>query len=65
MIYHNKVNYVDFENISVKTYKRKPIPFYEIANEYSKAHIFMVTHTETVGLTMLENSLAGALVVPP
>ena len=58
-------DHIGVENISVEPYKRKPIPFFEIANEYAKAHIFMVTHTESVGLTMLENSLAGALVVTP
>lgn len=50
----------------------RPITFsrcsvsYEIAcQEYRAAHLFMVTHRESVGLTALEVALAGGLVVVP
>lgn len=60
-----KVVDVDFDNVDIVRYDRTPIPFTEITKEHSKAHIFMVTHPESVGLVVLETSLAGALTVTP
>ena len=60
-----KVVDVDFTNLQIEKYDRSPIPFTEITKEHGKAHIFMVTHPESVGLVVLETSLAGALTVTP
>jgi hypothetical protein len=49
----------------VKPYTRKGIPYVEACKEYSQAHIFMVTHSESVGQTVIETATAGALVVAP
>lgn len=49
----------------VKPYTRKGIPYVEACKEYSQAHIFTVTHTESVGQTVIETATAGALVVAP
>lgn len=45
--------------------RSKVIPITEITKEHCKAHLFMVTHPESVGLVVLETSLAGALTVSP
>lgn len=51
--------------LSVQPYSRKAIPYLEACKEYSRSHIFMVTHAETVGQTVIETATAGALVVSP
>jgi len=58
---------VDFNNLDkIEKFDRsKVIPITEITKEHNKAHIFMVTHPESVGLVVLETSLAGALTVSP
>lgn len=57
---------VDFDNIdTIQPYDRTSIPLTEISKEHSKAHIFMVTHPESVGMVVLETSMAGALTVTP
>lgn len=58
---------VDFKNLDkIKRFDRsKAIPITKITKEHNKAHIFMVTHPESVGLVVLETSLAGALTVSP
>lgn len=60
-----KIIDVDFEDLSIRPYDRTAIPFTEITKEHGKAHIFMVTHPESVGLVVLETSMAGALTVVP
>ena len=45
--------------------RSKVIPITEITKEHNKAHIFMVTHPESVGLVVLETSLAGGFIVSP
>lgn len=60
-----KVIDVDFDNVDIERYDRTPIPFTEITKEHSQAHIFMVTHPESVGLVVLETAMAGALTVTP
>jgi hypothetical protein len=57
------VDFDDIENITV--YDRTAIPISEISEEHGEAHIFMVTHPESVGLVVLETSMAGALTVSP
>jgi hypothetical protein len=58
---------VDFNKVDkIERFDRsKAIPLTEISKEHNKAHIFMVTHPESVGLVVLETSLAGALTVCP
>lgn len=56
---------VDFTNTNIITYDRSAIPFTEVCQEHSRSHIFMVTHPESVGLVVLETSVAGALTVSP
>ena len=58
---------VTFSNLDKipKFDRSKVIPITEITKEHCKAHLFMVTHPESVGLVVLETSLAGALTVSP
>jgi hypothetical protein len=56
---------VDFDNLNIKKYDRTSIPFSEITKEHGAAHIFCVTHPESVGLVVLETAMAGALPVIP
>lgn len=56
---------VDFNNLNIKKYDRTPVPFSEITKEHCAAHIFCVTHPESVGLVVLETAMAGALPVIP
>lgn len=41
------------------------LPFDEIAKKYATAHAFFVTHTETVGGSVIEAATSGALIVTP
>jgi hypothetical protein len=41
------------------------VPWPKATEEYRAAHVFVVTHSESVGLTALECATAGALVVSP
>ena len=61
------VENVTFSNLDkIEKFDRsKVIPITEITKEHCKAHLFMVTHPESVGLVVLETSLAGALTVSP
>ena len=56
---------VDFDDLEIKKYDRTAIPFDEITKEHCAAHIFCVTHPESVGLVVLETAMAGALPVVP
>ena len=37
----------------------------DACKEYGKADIFIVTHSESMGLSVLESALSGALVITP
>jgi hypothetical protein len=50
-------------DLCVKPYTRKTIPYKEACKEYSQAHLFLVTHSESVGQTVIETATAGGLVV--
>jgi len=54
---------VSITNAKASTFERKHVPFPDIAREYRKATVYMVTHKESVGLTCLELAMCGALVV--
>ena len=41
------------------------LPYTEAVNMYNQAQIFFVTHPESLGLSVLEASMAGALIVTP
>jgi hypothetical protein len=57
---------VDLSNLDYKKYDRSlTIPLSEISKEHSAAHIFCVTHPESVGLVVLETAMAGAFIVTP
>lgn len=57
---------VDFTSIkSIEQYDRTSIPLPTICQEHSAAHVFCVTHPESVGLVVLETAMAGALTVTP
>lgn len=45
--------------------KSKAVSFAKLVPEYSSAHVFCVTHPESVGLVALEAAIAGALVITP
>lgn len=49
----------------IQRYDRRAIPFSEICREHGAAHVFCVTHPESVGLVVLETAMAGALPVIP
>ena len=62
------VESVDFTKYEPKLYaghRSSNIPYTEICKEHCKSHIFIVTHPESLGLAVLENALAGALVIVP
>ncbi len=46
-------------------YNRKGLPFPQACAEYRRADIFMVTKPESMGLSMIECAMSGALVVAP
>lgn len=57
---------VDFDHIDdITRYDRTTIPLAEICREHGAAHVFCVTHPESVGQVVLETALAGALPVVP
>lgn len=56
---------LDVENFDVRPYGRAGIPYTAACAEYSQSHLFLVTHQESVGLTILETAMAGALPVVP
>ncbi len=57
---------VDFSQIhNIERYNRKAIPFTDVCREHGAAHIFCVTHPESVGLVVLETAMAGALTITP
>ena len=57
---------VDINDVGeIIEYDRTSIPLTEISREHGEAHVFMVTHPESVGLVVLETSMAGALTVAP
>lgn len=57
--------FIDYKGEPVAKYTRWPVPYLHCCLEYSKSNIFFVTHHESCGLSALEASMAGALVVAP
>lgn len=54
---------IDSGNISVTPYRRTPVPATEFAAELRKSDVFIVTHPESLGLTVLEAAMCGALIL--
>jgi hypothetical protein len=54
---------VTINDAPLKSFERQHVPFPDIAQEYRRTHVYMVTHKESVGLTCLELAYCGALVV--
>ena len=59
------VEYVDLKKPHVPPFTRQHVPFETICEEYCATHVFLVTHPESLGLTVLETAYAGALPVVP
>lgn len=49
----------------VPSFGRLHIPFTQIAEEYGKAHLFVVTHPESLGQSVIEAAVAGAYIIAP
>lgn len=62
----NSIEDVNFNDLKDnETYNRFSANFVDACKEYSKSHIFCVTHKESVGLTVLESAMAGSLPLIP
>lgn len=57
------VREVDLDNPAPPVFTRAHIPFEQVCEFYSQAHLFLPTHPESAGLSVLETSLAGAFSV--
>jgi len=55
----------DVTTADVPPYERNSIPFVDVCEEYSKTHLFVVTHPESVGMSVIETAAAGALPLVP
>ena len=56
---------IDINDIVVKPYNRNSVPADVFANELNEAHIFICTHPESLGLTVIEAAMAGCFVLTP
>lgn len=56
---------IDIENITVRPYNRFSVPADVFANELNEAHIFICTHPETLGLTVIEAAMSGCFILTP
>lgn len=46
-------------------YNRIGMPYPEACDEYRKADIFIVTHPESLGISVIESAMSGALIIVP
>lgn len=56
---------VDLDSFAVRPYNRTAVPLPIFSAELRRSHIFIVTHNESVGLSVLEAAHCGALVIAP
>lgn len=56
---------IDINNIIVKPFNRKSVSADAFANELNEAHIFICTHPETLGQTVIEAAMAGCFILTP
>lgn len=54
---------IDHDGDKVGLYGRGAVPFVKMARIYGESHLFLPTHPESVGMTVLETAMAGALPV--
>ena len=61
------IEQVDIKNPSKmeKYVQNNGLTYLEACQEYSRSDVFIVTHKECMGLSVLENAMAGALIVAP
>jgi hypothetical protein len=61
------IEQVDVKNPSImeKYVQNNGLSYLEACREYSRTDVFIVTHKECMGLSVLENAMAGALIVAP
>lgn len=59
------IEIVDPNDFSVRPYNRTPVPAPELAAELRRTDIFIVTHPESLGQTVLEAAMCGALILAP
>lgn len=64
-IVSGKVEKVNLDDFSITIYDRNHVDYLEICEEYRRAHIFCVTHIESVGQAVIECATAGALILAP
>ncbi len=56
---------IDVNNIKLPMYMRKSIPSEDFAAELNKADIFIATHPESLGQTIIEAAMAGCFILVP
>lgn len=56
---------VDLDCLTTPKGGAERVPFTEIAKKYNRAHLFFMTHGESVGMSVIEAATAGCLVVTP
>ena len=59
------VETLNINNPKFEIYNRNGLSFEDASKEYNKAHIFIVTHLESLGLSVIEASMSGALILIP
>ena len=52
-------------NYKIELYKRKGVNILTAFEEYNRTDIFFVTHPESMGMSVIESAMAGALIVTP
>ena len=56
---------LDINNPKFEIYDRNGLSFKDCCKEYNRSHIFIVTHEESLGLSVIEAAMAGALILVP
>lgn len=59
------IELIDPENPVIRPYRRTMIPIEDFARELRRTDVFVVTHKESLGQTVLEAATCGALIVTP
>jgi hypothetical protein len=60
-----KIETVKNNQFAVEPYKRVGVNILDAYKEYNKSDIFVVTHPESMGLSVIECAMAGCLIVTP
>lgn len=56
---------IDVNNIIVRPFNRNSVSAEEFSNELNRAHIFICTHPESLGQTIIEAAMAGCFILTP